>query len=88
MSAVENVALAAESLSRRIGSLQDLIREYARGDALPEALYRLGELLEADARPEEARAAYGRVVDEHAASVWARRAARRAAQLELRVVQP
>ncbi len=82
------LALAAESLSGRIGSLQDLIREYPRGDALPEALYRLGELLEADARPEEARLAYGRVVDEYAGSVWARRAARRTAQLELRVVQP
>ncbi|HUW84145.1 MAG TPA: tetratricopeptide repeat protein [Phycisphaerae bacterium] len=82
------LALAAESLSRRIGSLQDLIREYPRGDALPEAMYRLGELLEADARPEEARLAYGRVGGEYAGSVWARRAARRLAQLELRVVQP
>jgi hypothetical protein len=83
-----DLAMAAESVSRRISSLQELQGRYPRGDSLPELLFRLGELLEVDARPEEARLAYTRVVQEHRESVWAVRAARRLGQLELRAVLP
>ena len=82
------LALTAESLSRRISSLQDLLGRYARGDVAAEGLFRLGELLEADARPEESRATYSRLIEEHPESVWATRAVRRLGQLELRSVLP
>jgi hypothetical protein len=82
------LALTAESLSRRINSLQDLLLQYPSGDAVAEALFRLGELLEADARPEEARATYSRLIEERGDSVWAARAVARLGQLELRSVLP
>ena len=76
------LAMKAESLTRRIGLLQDVIREHTGGDAVPEAMYQLGRLLEADARPEEAKQMYTDLATQYANTVWALRAGRRVHQLE------
>jgi outer membrane protein assembly factor BamD len=58
-----------------------LLREYSRTAAAPQALFQKADLLIRLGRTDEAAAVLRRLVDEHPASEWSRRARQRHAQL-------
>ena len=76
-------ALAAAELPERIGLLEGCVRDHPAGDAVPEALFRLGEAHRELQNSARARDYYQRVIQEHPNSVW-----RRLAEDHLRVLSP
>ena len=64
------IALATPNPTERIALMEACVQAHQQGDALPEALYRLGEAYSQADRPEDARTAYNRILTDHAESVW------------------
>lgn len=77
------LALATPEVDQRIELLKTCAERHPRGDALPEALYRLGEAYREKGDSAEARRCYDRVLQEHSDSIW-----RRPAERRLRVLPP
>ena len=77
------LALATPEVDERIELLKTCAERHTRGDALPEALYRLGEAYREKGDSAEARPYYDRVLQEHPDSIW-----RGPAEQRLRVLPP
>lgn len=71
------IAKAAPDLQTRFASFQACVDHHPTGDALPEALFRLGVAWQELERPREARGAFQRVLSEFGDSIWAAPAAAR-----------
>lgn len=70
------VAGGAEAGRSRIDLLEDLIKQFPQGDALPEALYELGVAFLHRADGKRSHEAFARLTTEFADSIWSRLAAR------------
>jgi hypothetical protein len=75
------IAKSEPDVQRRIEKLEACVDSPHARDALPEALFRLGEACQEAGRPAEARAAFQRIVTELEESIWARRAGERLRRL-------
>ncbi len=69
------MALAKDAPIERISGLEACIRQYPRGDAIPEALFRLGVAYKARGDGARSRRAHRRLFEEYADTIWARQAA-------------
>jgi hypothetical protein len=68
------IAKSEPDAERRIRYLQECVDSPQARDALPEALFRLGEACQEAERLPEARAAFRRIVTEFEDSIWAQKA--------------
>lgn len=70
------LAKAAADIPRRIELLENCLDKYGRGDAVPEALFRLGVAYKAAGESSSSDSAFTRLFLEHPESVWSKQAAR------------
>ena len=82
---VDNLAVKAANSERsrvhRIAGLKFCLAEYPDGDALPEAMYWLGEALREDSQFEHARSQFQELIDRFPGTSWAGNARRQLAGL-------
>jgi hypothetical protein len=69
------IALATEPVARRVERLERCLQRFPEGDAVPEALLRLGVAYKEGGRLSASEATFARLVGEHPDSIWARQAA-------------
>ena len=65
------IALATPELEERLALLEACIEHYPKGDALPEAVFKLGDALNETQKPAEARKQYERILRDFPDSIWA-----------------
>ncbi len=75
------IAKSEPDVERRIEHLEACVNSPLARDALPEALFRLGEACQEAGRMAEARVAFHRIVTEFDEAVWARKAGERIRRL-------
>jgi hypothetical protein len=75
------IAKTESDLVKRIALLEDCVNRSRPGDALPEALFRLGEAYQQTERPADARAALERILAEYPDSIWKHQAERKIPKL-------
>jgi len=75
------IAKSEPGVERRIEQLEACVNSPLARDALPEALFRLGEACQEAGRMAEARVAFQRIVTEFDEAVWARKAGERIRRL-------
>ncbi|MBN1514565.1 MAG: tetratricopeptide repeat protein [Phycisphaerae bacterium] len=75
------IAKSEADVEKRIEQLEACVDSPQARDALPEALFRLGEACQEAGRMAEARNAFQRIVTEFDESIWARRAGERIRRL-------
>lgn len=72
------IAKASTPVALKIERLESCLERFPRGDAAPEALFRLGVAYKADGRIDAGDAAFARLFHQHPASVWVQQATRNA----------
>lgn len=72
------IARASTPIALKIERLESCLKRFPEGDAVPEALFRLGVAYKADGRIRAGNAAFARLFDQHPGSVWVQQATRNA----------
>ena len=70
------IAKATTSMSLKIERLEDCMERFPRRDAVPEALFRIGQAYREAGQSGDSRSAFGKLIIQYPDSVWSERARR------------